>query len=100
MCIRDRDVCPYNRAAARGLHPEFAPRPDLDPGPDLIQLLDMDQAEFKEVIGPTAAAWRGLKTLQRNALVALGNSGDPNALAPLIARLDHPSPRLRSHAAW
>jgi epoxyqueuosine reductase len=63
-------------------------------------LLDMDQSEFERVIGPTAAAWRGLRTLQRNALVALGNSGDADALAPLISKLDHLSPKLRVHAAW
>jgi epoxyqueuosine reductase len=99
-CDDCQDVCPYNRVAARGLHEEFAPRDGLNPGPDLIQLLDMDQPEFERVIGPTAAAWRGLRTLQRNALVALGNSGDADALAPLISKLDHLSPKLRVHAAW
>jgi epoxyqueuosine reductase len=99
-CDDCQDVCPYNRVAARGLHHEFAPRDGLNPGPDLVQLLDMDQSEFARVIGPTAAAWRGLRTLQRNALVALGNSGDPDALAPLVSKLDHLSPKLRVHAAW
>jgi epoxyqueuosine reductase len=99
-CDDCQDVCPYNRVAARGLHQEFAPRAELNPGPDLIRLLEMDQTEFERVIGPTAAAWRGHRTLQRNALVALGNSGDADALAPLISKLDHVSPKLRVHAAW
>jgi epoxyqueuosine reductase len=99
-CDDCQDVCPYNRTAARGLHPEFAAQPSIDPGPDLIPLLEMDQTEFETTIGPTAAAWRGLKTLQRNALVALGNSGTPEAMSPLVDHLAHPSPRLRLHAAW
>ena len=99
-CDDCQDVCPYNRVAARGLHQEFAPRAELNPGPDLVRLLDMDQTEFERVIGPTAAAWRGSRTLQRNALVALGNSGDADALAPLMSKLDHASPKLRAHAAW
>jgi epoxyqueuosine reductase len=99
-CDDCQDVCPYNRVAARGLHEEFVPRDGVNPGPDLIHLLDMDASEFERVIGPTAAAWRGLRTLQRNALVALGNSANADALGPLISKLDHVSPKLRVHAAW
>jgi epoxyqueuosine reductase len=94
------DVCPYNHNAARDRHPEFAPLSEVGAYPDLIALLNMDETEFARVYGATAAAWRGLETLQRNALVILGNSGDAAAIAPLQQALQSPSALLREHAAW
>ena len=38
--------------------------------------------------------------LRRNALVALGNSGGPDAVAVAIRYLQDPDPLLRAHAAW
>jgi len=32
--------------------------------------------------------------------VALGNSGNPDAVPPLVAALDDPEPLVRGHAAW
>lgn len=99
-CDDCQDVCPYNRTAATGLHPEFTPIPGIGDGPDLVELLAMTEAEFERRYAPTAAAWRGLPTLQRNALVALGNSGRPEARRVLAPFLDHPDPLLREHAEW
>lgn len=99
-CDTCQDVCPYNRAALSGLHPEFAPLDEPGAWLDLEALLAMTPAEFERQFAPTAAAWRGLETLQRNALVALGNSGDAAALAPLARALSSESPLLRGHAAW
>jgi epoxyqueuosine reductase len=36
----------------------------------------------------------------RNVAVALGNSGDPNAVAALAERLDDDEPLVRGHVAW
>lgn len=99
-CDDCQDVCPYNRTALSGLHPEFAPIPGIGDGPDLVELLAMTTSEFDRRYTPTAAHWRGLPTVQRNAVVALGNSGKPAALAPLQAALGHPDPLVRGHAAW
>jgi epoxyqueuosine reductase len=38
--------------------------------------------------------------LLRNVAVALGNTGDAAALAPLVALLANPAPQVRGHAAW
>lgn len=99
-CDDCQDVCPYNARPLSGLHPEFAPRPEIGAEPELLGLLAMDEAEFERVYGPTAAAWRGLEPLQRNAVVALGNSGAPAAFGPLAETLGRSSPLLRAHAAW
>lgn len=99
-CDDCQTVCPYNRTAATGLHPEYAPRPGIGAHPDLVGLMALDAPGFERLYGPTAAAWRGLEAVQRNALVALGNTGRAEALAPLTAALAHESPLLRRHAAW
>jgi epoxyqueuosine reductase len=99
-CDDCQTVCPYNRTAATGLHPEYAPRPGIGAHPDLVGLMAMDEPAFESLYGPTAAAWRGLEAVQRNALVALGNTGKAAAIAPLIDALSHERPLLRRHAAW
>jgi epoxyqueuosine reductase len=99
-CDDCQTVCPYNRTAAIGLHPEYAPRPGIGAHPDLAGLLALDEPGFETLYGPTAAAWRGLEAVQRNALVALGNTGRTEALSPLLAALDNERPLLRRHAAW
>ncbi|HEY9724341.1 MAG TPA: 4Fe-4S double cluster binding domain-containing protein, partial [Oscillatoriaceae cyanobacterium] len=99
-CDTCQDVCPYNRAALSGLHPEFAPLEEPGAWLDLEALLAMTPEEFERQFAPTAAAWRGLETLQRNALVVLGNSGDAGAFEPLARALGSESPLLRGHAAW
>lgn len=43
------------------------------------------------------AKWSGFL---RNVCVALGNSGDPEALPALTRALRHPEPLVRGHAAW
>jgi epoxyqueuosine reductase len=93
-------VCPYTHTAARDVHPEFAPLPEPGAHPDLRALLAMDETEFTRVYGSTAAAWRGLEILQRNAVVALGNSGVESARPLLQQALQSPSALLRRHAAW
>ncbi|MFP5502486.1 MAG: tRNA epoxyqueuosine(34) reductase QueG, partial [Candidatus Sericytochromatia bacterium] len=99
-CDDCQDVCPYNKTAKMGLHPEYAPEAGAGAHPSLLELLAMDESTFEARWGPTAAAWRGLETIQRNALVALGNSGQPEALEPLALALFDESPLLRRHAAW
>jgi epoxyqueuosine reductase len=39
-------------------------------------------------------------TLRRNALVAAGNSNNPELLAPVERHLDSPDPVLAEHARW
>ncbi len=100
-CDDCQDVCPYNRRARSSPHPEFAPSPELGWGePDLLKLMAMTKGDFRRWFLPTAAGWRGKTTIQRNALIALGNSGDPSALPALAEALQSVSAVLRAHAAW
>lgn len=61
----------------------------------------MTRKEFDCTVGLTAAGWRGKSILQRNAVIALGNSGDSDAVPALAHVLKRDSrPLLRLHAAW
>ncbi|PKM66295.1 MAG: tRNA epoxyqueuosine(34) reductase QueG [Firmicutes bacterium HGW-Firmicutes-2] len=48
----------------------------VDKDVDLMTLLNMDNATFKNTYGKTSSGWRGKRTLQRNAIAAIGNSCD------------------------
>jgi len=69
--------------------------------PDLLALLRMTRKEFDTTIRLTAAGWRGKTTLQRNTVIALGNSKSRDAVKPLARILENdPRPLLRLHAVW
>lgn len=100
-CDVCQQVCPWNQDARVVDRPEFQPLPGVGPEPDLIQWLLMSSREFRENIGPTPMAWRGKKTLQRNAAIALGNSRNPLAIPALGKALrEDPKPVVRQAAAW
>lgn len=99
-CDRCQEVCPYNQGAAATASPEesflFFPAE-----PRLIPLLFMTRKEFSFTIALSAAGWRGKTTLQRNAVIALGNLKYPEAVGPLARVLaQDPRPVIRLHAAW
>ncbi|HSW35456.1 MAG TPA: tRNA epoxyqueuosine(34) reductase QueG [Candidatus Limnocylindrales bacterium] len=99
-CDSCQEGCPHNETAECSPFSELA----FSFFPDdamLIPLLRMTRREFDLSIGITAAGWRGKTTIQRNAVIALGNSGDTAAVQPLSQVLKNDSrPLLRLHAAW
>jgi len=103
-CDDCQTVCPVNQrkelAAKTKAHAEFAPLPHVGTSMDLPAVLRMTKSQFRAWFGPTSMAWRGKGVLQRNAAVALGNSRDPAAVAPLIEALNDRKPLVRGHAAW
>jgi epoxyqueuosine reductase len=99
-CDTCQTVCPVNDRKAAARHPEFAPLPYIGTAMDLPSILLMTKKQFRAWFGPTAMAWRGKAVLQRNAAVALGNSRDARAVAPLIAALRDRKALVRGHASW
>jgi epoxyqueuosine reductase len=99
-CDTCQQVCPFNKGKHFSHQPEFQPDPELVK-PLLKPLLAMNNREFKEKYGDSAAAWRGRKPIQRNAIIALGNFRDKSAV-PELARVlaDDPRPDIRATAAW
>ncbi|AEJ42538.1 tRNA epoxyqueuosine(34) reductase QueG [Alicyclobacillus acidocaldarius] len=98
-CDVCQQVCPLNRDRAHAEDPAFTP--DAEAAyPDLVRLLGMSNRQFLRAYGRSAMAWRGVRTLQRNALVALGNLRRPEAV-PIVARyLASDRAELRASAAW
>lgn len=84
-------VCPRNRSANKSRHREFVPE-DWNAYPDAVDILEMDNKTFENTFKKTSSGWRGKKTLQRNALIALGNSGKKEN-AEYIEKMLHDSRR-------
>lgn len=100
-CDICQEVCPVNRKAAPGNHVEFAPHEGIGPSPDLIEILDMNEEEFRARFRHSPVRRTKLSGLQRNAAVALGNIADPASMSALARTLTaNLSPIVRGHAAW
>lgn len=94
-CDVCQEVCPWNEKFAR-------PRDDLvdELFPSLPALMTLDDAGFQARFGRSAVRRAKRRGLLRNVAVALGNSGNPEALTPLRTALHDPEPLVRGHAAW
>ncbi len=98
-CDDCQDVCPWNRKAHISQHPEFYSRP-WNEMPDLISMLRWSSKDFQTRFKNSPIKRTKRKGLLRNAAVALGNTKDPAAIAPLVISLSDEEPLVRSHAAW
>ena len=67
---------------------------------DLIRLLALDDATLLADHAHFYVPRRRARFLRRNALVALGNTGGPDAELVASGYLGHPDALLRAHAAW
>jgi epoxyqueuosine reductase len=94
-CDICQEVCPWNGDATR------AAVPDDRLAPALAELLALDDDRFRRLYGRTAIRRTKRRGLARNAAIALGNSGNPAAIAPLSRALaSDPESLVRAHAAW
>lgn len=99
-CDDCQEVCPWNRFAVPTQDPDFQDRPGQGT-PELIPLLGLDDAGFRERYQGTAIIRARRAGFARNVAVALGNLGDPASVAPLARALaEDPDPIVRGHAAW
>lgn len=92
-------VCPYNQGKDFHFHEEMEPKVE-EVYPKLKPMLSLSNKEFKQQFGHLAGSWRGKKTLQRNALIALANLGDTSALPEIESCLSDVRPVIRATAAW
>jgi epoxyqueuosine reductase len=92
-------VCPWNKFAAKARETRMSLRQELRLAP-LAELASLDEAAFRARFAGTPVKRTGRDRFVRNALCAVGNSGDA-ALAPVAAaRLDDSSPLVRGMAVW
>ena len=92
-------VCPWNKFAVAAHEATMAPRPGLSMV-ELGDLLQLDDAAFRNLYAGTPVKRLGRDRFLRNVLIAAGNSGQ-GALVPLIeALLSDTSPLVRAMAVW
>ena len=83
-CDICQDVCPWNRKAPATDKPEFQPREGLV-NPALDWLAEISEEDFRQKFRGSPIKRAKRNGLRRNALIAIGNSGD-RSLLPLLAR--------------
>jgi len=92
-CDVCQEVCPWNGGAHDDAAAEWL-------APSLVELVALDQVGFEARYAGTAVTRTGRRGLVRNAAVALGNSGNPDAVPALVGALGDADPLVRGHAAW
>jgi epoxyqueuosine reductase len=98
-CDICQDVCPWNR----GIEKRRAgrePPPDAEPHVSLVDWLAAQDDELVERYERLFVPRKDARYLRRNALVALGNTGQADQLAAVEPFLVDDDPLLREHAAW
>ena len=93
-------ACPWNKFAdAAHRHRAFLPRAELA-APSIADLLDLDDAEFRQVFAGSPIKRIGRGRMVRNAAIAAGNSGD-RRFVPVLERLaKDESPMVADAALW
>lgn len=101
-CDECQEVCPPNVVRARRSPPP-PPGAGAHPTVDVAAFLVDDDAEVMRAAGRWYVANRDPRHLRRNALIVLGNAGDPDderVIGAVTAALAHDDPLVRAHAVW
>jgi epoxyqueuosine reductase len=98
-CDICQDVCPWNRKAPVTSAKEFEPREGLI-NPALDWLAEMKPAEFQTVFRGSPVKRAKLSGLRRNAVIAMGNSGDHKFVPTLKKLCEDSDPVVAEHARW
>ncbi|HLY27096.1 MAG TPA: tRNA epoxyqueuosine(34) reductase QueG [Aggregatilineales bacterium] len=99
-CDICQDVCPFSRFVTLTRQPAFIPTGLDRAAPTLLELLALDDANFRNRFASSALMRIGRDRLVRNACIAAGNWRDPEVFPALLALLEDPNPLVRGHAAW
>jgi epoxyqueuosine reductase len=92
-------ACPWNRFARAGAIMAGHRRAGLE-GPDLLELLTLDEAAFQRRFAGTPIPRARRRGLLRNVCVALGNVGGEEALPALQRAAAKEEPLIAEHALW
>jgi len=98
-CDICQDVCPWNRKAPASDKPEFQPREGLV-NPALAWLAEISEEEFREKFRGSPIKRAKRSGLRRNALIAIGNSGDRNLLSVVERASADPDPTVAQTGRW
>jgi epoxyqueuosine reductase len=98
-CDICQDVCPWNRKAPATESLEFRSREGLF-NPALEWLAEMSPEEFRQVFRGSPIKRTKLRGLKRNALIAMGNSGDERFVPAIEKLLSSEDEVLAETARW
>lgn len=98
-CDLCQEVCPWNREVEPSEEERLRAREGLV-GPELVELLGLSPEDFARRFQRSAVRRTKRAGLLRNAAVALGNWGAPQAVPALKAALSDHEALVRGHAAW
>ncbi|MFZ0321390.1 MAG: tRNA epoxyqueuosine(34) reductase QueG [Candidatus Sulfotelmatobacter sp.] len=98
-CDICQDVCPWNRKAPATNAEEFQPRAELV-NPPLDWLADMSEAEFHQTFKGSPVRRAKRSGLRRNAVIAMGNSGDKEFIPQLEKLAADEDTTIAESAAW
>jgi epoxyqueuosine reductase len=92
-------ICPWNRFAREGNLMASQRQKELG-SPNLLDLLDLNEAGFRRKFAETPMLRTKRRGLLRNVCVALGNTAGPEALPALGRAAQDPEPLIAEHAHW
>ncbi len=92
-------VCPWNKFASVSREAKLRSRPEFE-RPALAELVQLDDAAFRELFAGSPVKRIGVARFLRNVLICIGNSEDALHVPAIAARLDDPSPLVRGAAIW
>ena len=98
-CDICQEVCPWNRRAPVTDKPEFQPRDGLL-NPALAWLAELSPDEFREKFHGSPLKRAKRSGLRRNALIAIGNGGNPGSLPLLEQASRDEDPVVAEAACW
>jgi epoxyqueuosine reductase len=98
-CDICQDVCPWNRKAPATDAAEFQPREGLV-NPALEWLAEMKAEEFRETFRRSPVRRAKLSGMRRNAVIAMGNSGNREFAATLERLRQDEDTVVAGHAEW
>jgi epoxyqueuosine reductase len=98
-CDICQDVCPWNRKAPSSEKSEFQVREGLV-NPALAWLAEISEEEFREKFRDSPVKRTKRSGLRRNALIAIGNSGNRSYIPVAEHALHDPDPVISEAALW
>jgi epoxyqueuosine reductase len=98
-CDICQDVCPWNRKAPATNAMEFQPRPELV-NPALDWLAGISVEEFRDAFRTSPVRRAKRAGLRRNAIIAMGNSGEKKFLPQLERLATDEDEVLAESAVW
>ncbi|MGB2874194.1 MAG: tRNA epoxyqueuosine(34) reductase QueG [Gaiellaceae bacterium] len=98
-CDICQDVCPWNRGIEKRRAGTPTP-PEAEPHVSLVDWLEASDQELAARYDRLFVPHNDPTYLRRNALVALGNAGDPRMRDAAKRYADGDDPLLREHAEW